>query len=92
MSARFWLFSSACAGAALIGGYGLGLYATALPRPAMETALPDAPARGDSAAYDPVALNGPAIVTCKGCGPALADRQMAADRDRVPLRGVGSRA
>lgn len=78
MSARFWLFSCACAGAALTGGYGLGLYATTSPKAALETPLPDAAVPEDTA-YDPAELTGPAIIRCKGCGPTLADRQMAAD-------------
>ncbi|WP_150291116.1 hypothetical protein [Sphingobium estronivorans] len=79
MSARFWLFSSACAGAALIGGYGLGLYVTTPPRAALETPLPQA-AVAQGAPDDSASLAGPAVIDCKGCGPTLADRQMAADR------------
>ena len=76
MSTRFLLFSCACAGVALTGGYGLGLYATTSPRAAVETPLPQAAmVEGDA----PSDLNGPALVECKGCGPTLADRQMAAN-------------
>jgi hypothetical protein len=78
MSARFWLFSCACAATALTGGYGLGLYATTSPRAALETPLPQAAMPEDSPS-DPAGLTGPAVVDCKGCGPTLADRQMAAD-------------
>ncbi|AMK24994.1 hypothetical protein K426_20325 [Sphingobium sp. TKS] len=78
MSARFWLFSCVSAGVALTGGYGLGLYATTPPKTATETPLPEAVLPED-AAYDPVKLTGPAVIHCKGCGPTLADRQMAAD-------------
>ncbi|MEV5033985.1 hypothetical protein [Sphingobium sp. LMC3-1-1.1] len=78
MSARFWLFSCACAATALTGGYGLGLYATTSPRAALETPLPQAAMPQDSLS-DPAGLTGPAVVDCKGCGPTLADRQMAAD-------------
>src|SRR3546814_20855265 len=80
MSARFWLFSCACAGAALTGGFGLGLYATTPPRLGTETVLPQA-VSPDGADYDMMSANlaGPAVVRCDGCGPTLADRQMAAD-------------
>ncbi len=78
MSARFWLFSCASAGVALTGGYGLGLYATTSPRAWVETALPEATTRNDPP-YETAALSGPAIIHCKGCGPTLADRQMAAE-------------
>ncbi|QDC38652.1 hypothetical protein [Sphingobium fuliginis] len=80
MSARFWLFSCACAGGALTGGFGLGLYATTQPRPGTETSLPQA-VSPDGTGYDmgSADLTGPAIVRCDGCGPTLADRQMAAD-------------
>ncbi|WP_232307413.1 MULTISPECIES: hypothetical protein [Sphingobium] len=65
---------------ALTGGYGLGLYATTPPRLGTETPLPDAVAP-DGSDHDPTSadLNGPAIIHCSGCGPTLADRQMAAD-------------
>lgn len=83
MSARFWLFSLACTGTALTGGYGLGIYATTPPRAGVETPLPQM-AAPQSAPYDMTGdmagLTGPAIIQCKGCGPTLADRQMAADR------------
>ncbi|EQB01303.1 hypothetical protein L286_16055 [Sphingobium sp. HDIP04] len=80
MSARFWLFSCACAGAALTGGFGLGLYATTPPRLGTETVLPQA-VSPDGADYDMMSANlaGPAVIRCDGCGPTLADRQMAAD-------------
>jgi hypothetical protein len=78
MSARFWLFSLVCAGTALTGGYGLGLYATTQPRAGMETPLPEA-AVPEEAGHDPAGLTGPATIRCEGCGPTLADRQMAAD-------------
>ena len=77
MSARFWLFSLASAGAALASGLGLGLYATTPPRvamPAVETPL-SATQDSGTRAY-PTDLNGPTEITCKGCGPTLAQRQM----------------
>lgn len=82
MSARFWLFSCACAGAALTGGLGLGFYASTPPRMAWsEAALPKASVQqgGDDTAL--AGMNGPAIIHCKGCGPALADRRRAADME-----------
>lgn len=78
MSARFWLFSMASAGAALTAGLGLGFYATTPPRVAFTDYAETAPAGGSDAAPDLTSLNGPADVRCTGCGPTLADRQMAA--------------
>lgn len=80
MSARFWLFSLASAGAALISGLGLGLYATTPPR----TAFTDVETPSYSASpvteapSDVTNFTGPEEITCKGCGPTLADRQMTA--------------
>ncbi|WP_340265692.1 hypothetical protein [Sphingobium mellinum] len=78
MSARFWLFSLASAGAALVSGLGLGLYATTPPRDATPDAEISFPATRDSGAPGYSAdLNGPTEVSCNGCGPTLAQRQMA---------------
>ncbi|WP_313802221.1 hypothetical protein [Sphingobium sp.] len=80
MSARFWLFSLACAGAALTGGFGLGFYATTPPKIGTETVLPEAvPPDGSDHDLTSTDLTGPAIIHCKGCGPTLADRRMAVD-------------
>lgn len=80
MSPRFRLFSSMCAGAAVMGGSGLGFYATTPPKAGTETVLPQAamPAGADDG-LTLADLTGPAVIHCTGCGPALADRQMAAD-------------
>lgn len=79
MSPRFWLFSMASAGAALAGGLGLGMYATTSPRVAFtDAATPYSDDQESVAQPEPAALNGPVEITCKGCGPTLADRQMAA--------------
>ncbi len=78
MSPRFWLFSLASAGAALAGGLGLGMYATTSPRVAFtDAATPYSDYQESVVQPEPAALNGPAEITCKGCGPTLADRQMA---------------
>lgn len=79
MSPRFWLFSLASAGAALTSGLGLGLYATTSPR----TAVVDyqEPASATQREEDPslwaASDDGPTEVKCTGCGPTLAQRQMA---------------
>ncbi len=79
MSARFWLFSLASAGAALTSGLALGLYATTPPRVAFTDVEPSY-----SVSSDPVVttdgpdLAGPVEIDCKGCGPTLAQRQMTA--------------
>ena len=79
MSARFWLFSMASAGAALASGLGLGLYATTPPRVSFNDVETSYSEPHESMVQpDPASLNGPAEITCKGCGPTLADRQMAA--------------
>lgn len=81
MSARFWLCALVSAGAALTGGLGLGLYTTTSPKAAWrETELPEAPVQQAGVEMASAGMIGPAIVHCKGCGPTLADRQMAADR------------
>ena len=79
MSARFRLFSMASAGAALVGGLGLGLYATTPPRVAMSDYEDSVPASGsEEAPVDMASLTGPTKINCKGCGPTLVQRQMAA--------------
>lgn len=79
MSARFWLFSLASAGAALMSGLGLGLYATTSPRVALQDAPMSLSTTQDNWTDPyPADLNGPAEVRCSGCGPTLAQRQMAA--------------
>ena len=79
MSPRFWLFSMASAGAALAGGLGLGLYATTPPRVALSYDAPLLSAEpSDAATPDPAELRGPTEIHCIGCGPTLAQRQMAA--------------
>lgn len=80
MSARFWLFSMASAGAALAGGLGLGFYAVTPPRAAV-AAYDDGMAFSEEAQgmpLDSTGLNGPVEVRCTGCGPTLAQRQMQA--------------
>ncbi|MFC4592899.1 hypothetical protein [Sphingobium tyrosinilyticum] len=78
MSARFWLFSMASAGAALAGGLALGLYATTPPRIAFTDAEIPYSAQQESASQpDVTGLSGPTDIKCQGCGPTLADRQMA---------------
>ncbi|HKY83161.1 MAG TPA: hypothetical protein VJM09_17020 [Sphingobium sp.] len=77
MSARFWLFSLTSAGAALAGGLGLGLYATTPPRIAFAYEEPAPTLHSEEAAPDGSGLNGPVEIRCKGCGPTLAQRQMA---------------
>ncbi|HEX7877375.1 MAG TPA: hypothetical protein VF489_12410 [Sphingobium sp.] len=78
MSARFWLLSMSSAGAALATGLGLGLYATTPPRVALTDHAETRPTGTSDAAPDLTSLNGPAEIRCTGCGPTLADRQMAA--------------
>ena len=80
MSARFWLFSMASAGAAMAGGLGLGFYATTPPRAALDGYEDSAflTERGQEATLDTAELNGPLEVRCRGCGPTLAQRQMYA--------------
>ncbi|MDX3901463.1 MAG: hypothetical protein QHC40_13280 [Sphingobium sp.] len=83
MSMRFWT----CSGALLTGGVVLGLvaggYATHLPPrdfggPLSDTDTEQATAESDFASVS-AADQGPVIIRCKGCGPTLAERRMAAD-------------
>ena len=80
MSARFWLFSMASVGAALVGGMSLGLYATTSPRAAVAEydAGSSVVEEAHMASLDMMALNGPQEVKCTGCGPTLAERQFHA--------------
>ena len=79
MSARFWLFSLASAGAALTSGLALGLYATTPPRVAFTDIESSYSASPDPViATDGGDLAGPEEIDCKGCGPTLAQRQMTA--------------
>ena len=79
MSARFWLFSLASAGAALTSGLALGLYATTPPRVAFTDFEPSYSTSSDPiVAADGADLAGPEEIDCKGCGPTLAQRQMTA--------------
>lgn len=83
MSMRFWT----CSGALLTGGVVLGLvaggYATHLPPrdlsdPISDTSIEQAPTEPGFASLS-AADQGPGIIRCKGCGPTLAERRMAAD-------------
>ncbi|WP_449470761.1 hypothetical protein [Sphingobium chungangianum] len=80
MSPRFWLFSLASAGAALVSGLGLGLYATTPPRlsftDVQSSSYPASPI-SVTQSESSTDLAGPQEINCKGCGPTLADRQMA---------------
>ena len=79
MSARFWLFSLTSAGAALASGLGLGLYATTPPRMALSGYESTGPVlQSEDTSVDMASLSGPTAIDCKGCGPTLAQRQMAA--------------
>ncbi|HWV11980.1 MAG TPA: hypothetical protein VN110_01670 [Sphingobium sp.] len=79
MSARFWLFSLASAGAALTSGLALGLYATTPPRVTFADFEPSYSTSSEPiVAADGTDLAGPEEIDCKGCGPTLAQRQMTA--------------
>lgn len=84
MSARFWWFTMACAGGALAGGGGLGLY-TITPQNTVPVrdGAPVQPLEGATSYYDShsaeMAMKGPTVIRCTGCGPTLADRRMTAD-------------
>lgn len=75
MSPRSWLCGLASGGATLIGGVGLGLYATTPPRTAFSYDDP-APTTQSVETVPESDLNGPVEVRCTGCGPTLAQRQM----------------
>ena len=86
MSVRFWLFSLASAGTALVSGLGLGLYATTPPR--SDTFAQSSPGEQNDSSLrvgtqeQRVSLwsgpnDGPEEIVCIGCGPTLAQRQFA---------------
>ena len=80
MSPRFWLFSLASTGAALVSGLGLGLYATTPPRMSFTDVESSSYSASRFAVAEPESgadLTGPEEISCKGCGPTLAERQMA---------------
>ncbi|MEJ7927719.1 hypothetical protein WG908_13265 [Sphingobium sp. AN641] len=66
--------------ASLCLGLGLGHYATTMPMRDVNYDLPEV--AEDDLLPPPLAagaLNGPARIICKGCGPTLAERRFAAD-------------
>ena len=81
MSTRFWLFSASVAGMAVVTGLSLGAYATSqpsgrLPAPVIDQGFdqPLQTAAGFDLTDSPVQP-----IRCRGCGPTLAERRMAAD-------------
>lgn len=97
MSSRFWIAGTGTMVAAACAGLLLGGYATTPPRSMLdsdvshEAALADEDmaaltvaevSRDTGASMAPV---GP--VTCKGCGPTLADRRFAADMAGLDMDG-----
>lgn len=82
MSTRFWIFCAGSIGIAAGLGLGLGGYAVG-EGPVGWRTEPTAAALSDPIAAPPAAppaaAPGPAIIRCKGCGPTLAERRMAAD-------------
>lgn len=81
MSTRFWMGSAALIGGSAMLGLAMGSFATSTPPRNLSgyaSAIGDD--IEDSAA--PASNNpdrGPAAIVCKGCGPTLAERRMAAD-------------
>lgn len=62
-----------------MSGLALGLYATTPPRVTFtDVALPYSNPQEHVVEPDTSSLNGPTEILCQGCGPTLADRQMAA--------------
>lgn len=80
MSTRFWTGSAALIGASAIFGLTLGSFATRVPsRDFGGYATTSSDEVGDSPSMAAQPDNGPGEILCKGCGPTLAERQMAAD-------------
>lgn len=83
MAVNRWISATAVGVAALVGGLGLGAYATST----QGYAAADIPAQVASTDSSDIflsdsadtPLSGPEIIDCKGCGPTLADRQWQAD-------------
>lgn len=81
MSTRFWTGSAALIGGSAILGLTMGSFATRLPpREVISYASTTSDERDDSlSAVSSEPDHGPGEIICKGCGPTLAERRMAAD-------------
>lgn len=81
MSTRFWTGSAALIGGSAILGLTMGSFATRLPPREVASYASTASDDGyDSLSADsPQPDHGPGEIVCKGCGPTLAERRMAAD-------------
>ncbi|ALR19208.1 MULTISPECIES: hypothetical protein [Sphingobium] len=90
MARTFWIAGASATGAAVLLGMGLGHFVTTperAPRVA-ETEMFDAP-EDDLAGFAPTTPEqGPAVIRCTGCGPTLAERQMAADQGNWDADGM----
>jgi hypothetical protein len=89
MSTRFWMGSGLLIGGGVIVGLAMGSFATSPPpRDLARYGSEVAEGTGDSSAFassdgDKIdggdSNRGPGTIVCKGCGPTLAERRMAAD-------------
>ncbi|WP_336967753.1 hypothetical protein [Sphingobium aromaticiconvertens] len=81
MSTRFWMASAALIGGSVMLGLAVGSFATSQP----PRVLPGYAGTINDDVGDSSALansrpdKGPGEIVCKGCGPTLAERRMAAD-------------
>ncbi|MEJ7934398.1 hypothetical protein WG907_09045 [Sphingobium sp. AN558] len=91
MVMRFWLASGGVMMAGLMAGMGLGSYATHIPAASPVPFEGEADDMGastighDDSGPSAIALRGPSEISCKGCGPTLSDRRMAADMAELPV-------
>ncbi|EQB32938.1 hypothetical protein [Sphingobium ummariense] len=97
MSTRFWLASAAMTASAIIGGFGLGVFATSPQKSVVSSEeWADASDEGSGAfafAADTGDQQGPVEIRCTGCGPTLAERRRDAELAGMDADGMidGSR-
>lgn len=81
MSTRFWMGSAALIGGSAMLGLAMGSFAISQPPRVLPGYTSDiSDGIGDSSALARTESDGgPGEIVCKGCGPTLAERRMAAD-------------
>jgi hypothetical protein len=81
MSTRFWVGSGALIGGSAMLGLAMGSFVTSVPPRDLSTyAIVNGDEISDSSALASTGTDrGPGEIVCKGCGPTLAERRMAAD-------------
>ena len=98
MVMRFWLAGGGVMISGLMAGMGLGSYVTHIPAsPPSSLQADDGSASASTSGLadsgpSPDALRGPMEIDCKGCGPTLPERRMAADMAALPVPNYGEQS